>query len=45
MERVAIYARCSAQKQADRDLSIPAQLDAARLHADAAVRAALGNMT
>ncbi len=28
--RCAIYARCSAQKQADRDLSIPAQLDAAR---------------
>ncbi len=33
MDRVAIYARCSAQKQADRDLSIPAQLDAARVHA------------
>jgi site-specific DNA recombinase len=35
MERVAIYARCSAQKQADRDLSIPAQLDAARARAAA----------
>ena len=33
MERCAIYARCSAQKQADKDLSIPAQLDAARAHA------------
>ena len=28
--RVAIYARCSSQGQADKDLSIPAQLDAAR---------------
>ena len=28
--RVAIYARCSADKQAERDLSIPAQLDACR---------------
>jgi DNA invertase Pin-like site-specific DNA recombinase len=35
MDRVAIYARCSAQKQADKDLSIPAQLDAARAHAAA----------
>jgi DNA invertase Pin-like site-specific DNA recombinase len=35
MDRVAIYARCSAQKQADKDLSIPAQLDAARAHAEA----------
>ena len=32
-QRVAIYARCSAQRQADRDLSIPAQLDAARSEA------------
>jgi DNA invertase Pin-like site-specific DNA recombinase len=31
----AIYARCSAQRQADRDLSIPAQLDAARARAAA----------
>ena len=28
--RIAIYARCSADKQAERDLSIPAQLDACR---------------
>jgi site-specific DNA recombinase len=35
MDRVAIYARCSAQKQADKDLSIPAQLDAARAYARA----------
>jgi DNA invertase Pin-like site-specific DNA recombinase len=35
MERCVIYARCSAQKQADRDLSIPAQLDAARARAAA----------
>ena len=31
--RVAIYARCSADKQAEKDLSIPAQLDACRLGA------------
>lgn len=31
--RVAIYARCSAGKQAEKDLSIPAQLDACRLGA------------
>ena len=30
MERCAIYARCSDPKQAERDLSIPAQLDAVR---------------
>ena len=28
--RVAIYVRCSADKQAEKDLSIPAQLDACR---------------
>lgn len=28
--RVAIYARCSADKQAEKDLSIPAQLDCCR---------------
>jgi site-specific DNA recombinase len=28
--RVAIYARCSAEKQAEKDLSIPAQLDCCR---------------
>ena len=28
--RCVIYARCSAEKQAEKDLSIPAQLDAAR---------------
>jgi len=31
--RVAIYARCSAQRQADKELSIPAQLDACRAEA------------
>jgi site-specific DNA recombinase len=31
--RVAIYARCSADKQAEKDLSIPAQLDCCRLGA------------
>ena len=31
--RVAIYARCSADKQAEKDLSIPAQLDACRVGA------------
>lgn len=31
--RAVIYARCSSLKQADRDLSVPAQLDACRLHA------------
>lgn len=31
--RCAIYARCSAEKQAEKDLSIPAQIDAARLAA------------
>ncbi len=30
MKRALIYARCSSQGQADKDLSIPAQLDAAR---------------
>lgn len=29
-DRAVIYARCSSQKQADRDLSVPAQLDACR---------------
>lgn len=28
--RVAIYARCSADKQAEKDLPIPAQLDCCR---------------
>ncbi len=31
--RAVLYARCSSMKQADRDLSVPAQLDACRLHA------------
>jgi DNA invertase Pin-like site-specific DNA recombinase len=31
--RAVIYARCSSLKQADRDLSVPAQLDACRQHA------------
>ena len=31
--RVAIYARCSADKQAEKDLSLPAQLDACRVGA------------
>jgi site-specific DNA recombinase len=31
--RAVLYARCSSLKQADRDLSVPAQLDACRLHA------------
>ncbi len=31
--RVAIYARCSADRQAEKDLSIPAQLDCCRLGA------------
>lgn len=31
--RAAIYARCSSLKQAEKDLSIPAQLDHARAHA------------
>ena len=31
--RVAIYARCSDAKQAEKDLSIPAQLDACRAEA------------
>ena len=31
--RAVLYARCSSTKQADRDLSVPAQLDACRLHA------------
>ncbi len=31
--RAAIYARCSAQRQADKELSIPAQLDACRAEA------------
>lgn len=31
--RVAIYARCSAEKQAEKDLSIPAQLDCCRIGA------------
>jgi len=31
--RIAIYAQCSADKQAERDLSIPAQLDACRIAA------------
>lgn len=31
--RAALYARCSSLKQADRDLSVPAQLDACRQHA------------
>jgi len=32
--RAVLYARCSSTKQADRDLSVPAQLDACRLHAE-----------
>lgn len=32
--RVAIYARCSADKQAEKDLSIPAQLDCCRAGAE-----------
>ena len=31
--RAVIYARCSSQKQADRDLSVPAQLDACHVYA------------
>jgi DNA invertase Pin-like site-specific DNA recombinase len=31
--RAVLYARCSSQKQADRDLSVPAQLDHCRQHA------------
>jgi len=31
--RAVIYARCSSQKQADRDLSVPAQLDSCRQYA------------
>lgn len=31
--RAVLYARCSSLKQADLDLSVPAQLDACRLHA------------
>lgn len=31
--RAVLYARCSSLKQADRDLSVPAQLDACRQHA------------
>lgn len=30
MDRVAIYCRCSTARQGEKDLSIPAQLDAAR---------------
>ena len=33
IERAAIYARCSDVKQTEKDLSIPAQLDAARAEA------------
>jgi site-specific DNA recombinase len=32
--RAVVYARCSSMKQADRDLSVPAQLEACRLHAE-----------
>ncbi len=32
-ERAVLYARCSSQKQADRDLSVPAQLDCCRQYA------------
>ena len=32
--RAVLYGRCSSLKQADRDLSVPAQLDACRAHAE-----------